>query len=77
MISRVALFAGGSAPVGVRQLTANVGYSDGPKTITFQQCSDHRVLIYIYNRLITLLTKASVKLTISVCQTKVTAEVLA
>jgi len=35
------------APQGV---TANIGYSDG-KTITFQQCSDRRVLTYVYNRL--------------------------
>jgi len=53
-----ALLAGRSAPV-VRQVTANVGYSDGRKTITFQ-CSDHRVLIYMYNRFITLFAKDSV-----------------
>jgi len=58
----IALLTGRSAPVGVRQLTnsANVGYSDGRKTITFQQRSDGRVLIYICNRLITLFTKDSV-----------------
>jgi len=44
---------------------------DGRKTITFQQCSDHRVLIYIYNRLITLFTKGSVQLAVPVRQTKV------
>jgi len=45
--------------------------SDGRETITFQQRSDHRVLMYMYNRLITLFTKDSVQLAVPVHQTKI------
>jgi len=65
-IARRSISAGWNPPTHRKRWTLGWSY----ETTTFQQCSNHRVLIYIYNRLIILFTKGSLHLAMPVRQIK-------